>query len=63
MKRRDRIIPDYYEHIRKGKQEKTFEEIVVQFGDINDCSVGSENGELNDSSYFLKSLMFLGTFG
>lgn len=46
MKRRDRIIPDYYEHIRKGKQEKTFEEIVVQFGDINDCSVGSENGEL-----------------
>lgn len=29
MKRRDRIIPDYYEHIRKGKQEKTFEEIVV----------------------------------
>lgn len=46
MKRRDRIIPDYYEHIRKGKQEKTFEEIVVQFGDINDCSVESENGEL-----------------
>ena len=46
MKRRDRIIPDYYEHIRKGKQEKTFEEIVVQFGDINDCAVGSENGEL-----------------
>ena len=46
MKRRDRIIPDYYEHIRKGKQEKTFEEIIVQFGDINDCSVGSENGEL-----------------
>ena len=42
MKRRDRIIPDYYEHIRKGKQEKTFEEIVVQFGDINDCSVGSK---------------------
>ncbi len=46
MKRRDRIIADYYEHIRKGKQEKTFEEIVVQFGDINDCSVGSENIEL-----------------
>ena len=46
MKRRDRIISDYYEHIRKGKQEKTFEEIIVQFGDINDCSVGSENGEL-----------------
>lgn len=46
MKRHDRIIPNYYEHIRKGKQEKTFEEIVVQFGDINDCSVGSENGEL-----------------
>ena len=46
QKRKDRVIPDYYEHIRKGKQEKPFYEIVVQFGDINDCGVGSENGEL-----------------
>ncbi len=38
-------IPDYYEHIRKGKQEKLFNEIVVQFGDMKDCGVGSENWE------------------
>ena len=38
-------IPDYYEHIRKSKQEKLYEEIVVQFGDMHDCGVGSENWE------------------
>ena len=38
-------IPDYYEHIRKGKQEKTYEEIVVQFGDMQDCGLNSENWE------------------
>lgn len=38
-------IPDYYEHIRKGKQEKPYEEIVVQFGDMQDCGVNSENWE------------------
>lgn len=38
-------IPDYYEHIRKGKQEKPYEEIVVQFGDMQDCGLNSENWE------------------
>ena len=38
-------IPDYYEHIRKGKQEKPYEEIVVQFGDMQDCGFNSENWE------------------
>lgn len=38
-------IPDYYEHIRKGKLEKLFNEIVVQFGDMKDCGVGSDNWE------------------
>lgn len=38
-------IPDYYEHIRKSKQEKLFEEIVVQFGDVKDCGLNSENWE------------------
>ena len=38
-------IPDYYEHIRKGKQEKPYEEIVVQFGDMLDCGLNSENWE------------------
>ena len=32
--RPDRQIPDYYEHIRKGKKEKLFQEIIVMFGDI-----------------------------
>ena len=45
QKRKDRIIPDYYEHIRKGKQEKPYEEIVVQFGDMQDCGLNSENWE------------------
>ena len=43
--RKDRMISDYYEHIRKGKQEKLFNEIVVQFGDMKDCGVGSDNWE------------------
>ena len=38
-------IPDYYEHIGKGKQEKPYEEIVVQFGDMQDCGLNSENWE------------------
>lgn len=38
-------IPDYYEHIRKGKQEKPYKEIVVQFGDMQDCGLNSENLE------------------
>lgn len=41
--RKDRVITDYYEHIRKSKQEKLYEEIVVQFGDMQDCGIGSEN--------------------
>ena len=31
QKRADRQIPDYYEHIRKGKKEKMFQEIIVMF--------------------------------
>lgn len=34
-------IPDYYEHIKNGKQEKLFEEIVVQFGDMETCGLKS----------------------
>lgn len=34
-KRSNEKIHDYYEHIRKGKQEKPFYEVVVQFGDIS----------------------------
>lgn len=30
--RNDRVIPNYYEHIRKGRQEKLFHEVVFQVG-------------------------------
>ena len=43
--RPDRQIPDYYEHIRKGKKEKLFQEIIVMFGNSENCGVGSENWE------------------
>ncbi len=38
-------IPDYYEHIKNGKQEKLFEEIVVQFGDMETCGLKSGRWE------------------
>ena len=31
--RKDRVIDDYYEKIRTGKQEKLFHEIILQIGD------------------------------
>lgn len=43
QKRADKKIPDYYEHIKKSKKEKAFYEIVVEFGDLHSCGVGSEN--------------------
>ena len=43
QKRADRQIPDYYEHVKKSDKGKLFYEVVVQFGDLHDCGVGSEN--------------------
>ena len=43
--RPNRQIPDYYEHIRKGKKEKLFQEIIVMFGNSENCGVGSKNWE------------------
>lgn len=43
QKRADREIPDYYEHVKKSGKGKLFYEVVVQFGDVHDCGVGSEN--------------------
>lgn len=43
--RPDRQIADYYEHIRKSKKEKLFQEIIVMFGNSENCGVGSENWE------------------
>lgn len=44
--RKDRIIPDYYEKIRTGKQEKTFYEIIVQIGNKDTMNAKSQNGEI-----------------
>ena len=44
--RKDRVIDDYYEKIRTGKQEKPFEELIIQIGNKDDMSVASENGQL-----------------
>ena len=44
--RKDRTIDDYYEKIRTGKQEKLFEELIIQIGNKDDMSAASENGQL-----------------
>ncbi len=44
--RADRKIWDYYDHIKNGKQEKPFYELVVQFGDEKTCGLNSGNWEL-----------------
>ena len=44
--RKDRIIDDYYEKIRAGKQEKLFEELIIQIGNKDDMNASSENGQL-----------------
>lgn len=41
--RKDRMIENYYEHIKRGKKEKLFQEVVVTFGNSETCGVGSEN--------------------
>ncbi len=38
-KRSNEKIADYYEHIKNGKQEKLFSEVVVQFGDAESCGL------------------------
>lgn len=44
--RKDRIIPNYYEHIRTGHQEKPFTEIVVQIGNMDDTHCGTPEADL-----------------
>ena len=45
QKRRDRCISDYYEHLRTGKQEKVFHELIVQIGDKDNTGVTTEDGQ------------------
>ncbi|MGI5849604.1 MAG: plasmid recombination protein [Christensenellales bacterium] len=44
--RSDRIIKDYYEKIRSGKQEKPFHEIILQIGNRGDMDATSLDGEI-----------------
>ena len=46
QKRKDRQIPDYYEHIRLSKQEKLFYEVIFQIGNKDDTATGTEDGEI-----------------
>ncbi|MBO5522761.1 MAG: recombinase, partial [Roseburia sp.] len=39
QKRSDRKIDDYYEKIRRGKQEKLFYEVIFQIGNKDDMNV------------------------
>lgn len=48
--RSDRIIHDYYEKIRTGKQEKTFHEIIVQVGNKDSMNVLGPNGPLAEKN-------------
>nr|WP_040196106.1 plasmid recombination protein [Candidatus Soleaferrea massiliensis] len=45
QKRSDRKIADYYEHIRTGKQEKLFHEVIFQIGSVKNTAVGTPEGE------------------
>ena len=40
------MIDDYYEKIRTGKQEKPFEELIIQIGNKDNMNASSENGQL-----------------
>ncbi len=44
--RADRVIKDYYEKIRTGKQEKLFHEVILQIGNMEDMHATSEDGQL-----------------
>ncbi len=45
QKRKDRCISDYYEHLRTGKQEKVFHELIVQIGNKDDTGATTEDGQ------------------
>ena len=46
QKRKDRMIDNYYEKIRRGKQEKLFHEVIFQIGNKDDMNARSEDGLL-----------------
>lgn len=44
--RKDRMISDYYNHLKKSKRESPFYEAIIQFGNVEDTPCGSERGEI-----------------
>lgn len=46
QKRKDRVIDNYYEKIRRGKQEKLFHEVIFQIGNKDDMNAKNEDGLL-----------------
>ena len=46
QKRKDRLIDNYYEKIRRGKQEKLFHEVIFQIGNKDDMNAKIEDGLL-----------------
>ena len=46
QKRKDRQIKNYYEKIKRSKQEKLFYEVIVQIGNMDDTGVGSYSAEI-----------------
>ena len=46
QKRSDRKIDNYYEKIRRGKQEKLFYEVIFQIGNKDNMNVQSNEGQL-----------------
>lgn len=46
QKRKDRQIKNYYEKIKRSKQEKLFHEVIVQIGNKDDTGVGSYSAEI-----------------
>ena len=46
LERKDRQIKNYYEKIKRSKQEKLFYEVIVQIGNMDDIGVGSYSAEV-----------------
>ena len=44
--RKDRVIEDYYSHLKNSKRESPFYEAIIQFGNVEDTPCGSERGEI-----------------
>ena len=46
QKRKNRMIDNYYEKFRRGKQEKLFHEVIFQIGNKDDMNAKNEDGLL-----------------